>query len=134
MEPVGAAALVGQAARRKPSLTYVTNSGGSAVSTIDIATNTAGPKITVGSGLAGIAITPDGKTAYAVNPGNACTRMRTRGILSFSAHTGLNRVSFQGRISRTRKLTPGRYTLTIRVTNSAGKHSRVKTLRFTMLT
>ena len=40
-------------------------------------------------------------------------RLMHRGALSFSAHSGLNKVFFQGRISisRTNKLKPGRYTL-----------------------
>jgi subtilisin family serine protease len=36
-----------------------------------------------------------------------------RRSLTFGGHTGLNTVRFKGWVSRTRKLTPGRYTLTI---------------------
>jgi hypothetical protein len=50
----------------------------------------------------------------------ACTRTLTRGTLSFSGHSGLNQVLFQGRLSRSKKLKPGRYTLIITATNSAG--------------
>jgi CSLREA domain-containing protein len=64
----------------------------------------------------------------------ACNRTVTRGTLSFTGHSGTNRVSFQGRISRTKKLKPGRYTLIITATNAAGQHSRAKALRFTIVT
>ncbi len=37
---------------------------------IDTTTNTAGTAITVGSGPIGIAITPDGQTAYVANNGS----------------------------------------------------------------
>jgi CSLREA domain-containing protein len=63
----------------------------------------------------------------------ACQRTVTRGGLSFSGHSGTNRVSFQGRISRTKKLEPGRYTLTITATNATGQHSSAKALRFTIV-
>jgi CSLREA domain-containing protein len=63
----------------------------------------------------------------------ACQRTVTRGRLSFAGHSGTNRVSFQGRISRTKKLKPGRYTLTITATNTTGQHSSAKTLRFTIV-
>jgi CSLREA domain-containing protein len=64
----------------------------------------------------------------------ACQRTVTRGRLSFSGHSGTNRVSFQGRISRTKKLKPGRYTLTITATNATGQRSSAKALRFTIVT
>jgi hypothetical protein len=57
----------------------------------------------------------------------------TRGRLSFTGHSGPNRISFQGRISRTQKLKPGRYTLTISATNATGQHSSAKALRFTIV-
>ncbi len=53
-----------------PSATaYVANNSDNSVTPIDTATNTAGTAITGGSMEEpnGIAITPDGKTAYAVN-------------------------------------------------------------------
>jgi hypothetical protein len=55
----------------------------------------------------------------------------TAGTLSFTGHAGRNKVSFQGRISATRKLRPGRYTLVITATAS-GKTSRPMTLSFTI--
>jgi hypothetical protein len=58
----------------------------------------------------------------------ACTRSVPRGSLSFSAGAGLHRLFFQGRLTRTRKLKPGTYTLTITATNAAGQRA-TKTLR-----
>jgi hypothetical protein len=52
-----------------------------------------------------------------------------RGTLTFAGHVGLNRVSFQGRLSRTRRLALGRCTLTIRAQN-AGLPSPPATLHF----
>jgi hypothetical protein len=44
----------------------------------------------------------------------------------------MNRVSFQGRLSPTNKLLPGRYTLLIDARNSAGKRSATVQLTFTI--
>jgi hypothetical protein len=49
----------------------------------------------------------------------ACTK--TAGILTFSGHAGKNSVVFQGRLASGRKLKPGRYTLIIEASNSAGR-------------
>ena len=46
---------------------YVTNEARNTVTPIDVATNTPGAEITVGSGPFAVAITPDGKTAYVTN-------------------------------------------------------------------
>jgi hypothetical protein len=62
----------------------------------------------------------------------SCTRTVTRGRLSLTAHAGVNTVSFQGRISRTKKLPPGRYTLVIIATNSAGQRATAR-LTFTIV-
>jgi hypothetical protein len=62
----------------------------------------------------------------------ACKRTLTAGTLSFTGHVGTNKVSFQGRVSRTKKLATGTYTLVITATNSAGK-SATKRLTFTIL-
>jgi YVTN family beta-propeller protein len=65
---VAMTALVGSsgAAPITPTTAYVTNAGLSnhSVTPIDVATNTPGTAITVGSQPVGIAITPDGETAY----------------------------------------------------------------------
>ncbi|MDQ6776883.1 MAG: hypothetical protein M3071_11870 [Actinomycetota bacterium] len=57
----------------------------------------------------------------------SCQRTITAGTLSFTGHTGVNKVTFQGRISRTKKLARGTYTLII----TAGASS--KRLTFTIV-
>ena len=55
-----------------------------------------------------------------------------RGSLTFAAHAGLNTVRFAGWLSRTRKLTPGKHTLTITaITPGIGATSQQ--LRFTIV-
>jgi hypothetical protein len=61
----------------------------------------------------------------------SCTRTVTRGALSFPGHTGLNKVSFQGRITASKKLPLGRYTLLI-TASAAWQLSKPQTLRFTI--
>lgn len=63
----------------------------------------------------------------------ACTHTVTAGTLTFAGHSGTNEVAFQGRISPTNKLKPGRYTLVIAATNSAGEHSAPTSLSFTIV-
>ncbi len=58
---------------------------------------------------------------------------RKVGTLTFPGHSGTNRVAFQGRISPKEKLKPGRYTLSITATNSAGVRSAPKSLSFTIV-
>jgi len=55
------------------------------------------------------------------------------GTLSFTGRPDSNRVAFAGRISRTDKLKPGRYELTITATNAAGRSSAPVLLRFTIV-
>ena len=57
----------------------------------------------------------------------------TVGTLSFTGH-GAMKVAFQGRISRSKKLKPGRYTLVVTATNSAGRRSPPQALSFTIVT
>jgi hypothetical protein len=57
----------------------------------------------------------------------------TAGGLTFTGHSGTNKVKFQGRVSSTKKLKPGRYTLVIMATDSAGVHSTPKSLSFTIV-
>ncbi len=64
---------------------------------------------------------------------HACKRTLTRGTLSFTGHAGTNKVSFQGRISHSKKLGLGSYTLVITATNAAGQHSSTKQLSFTIV-
>ncbi len=63
----------------------------------------------------------------------ACPRTLTTGTLTFTGHSGTNKVAFQGRISPAEKLEPGRYTLVITATNSAGVRSAPKSLSFTLV-
>jgi uncharacterized repeat protein (TIGR01451 family) len=62
-----------------------------------------------------------------------CTIPNVRGTLAVNAHAGTNRVRFQGRLTRTRKLKPGRYALTITATDSAGNRSNAKATSFTIV-
>jgi type IV secretory pathway TrbD component len=57
----------------------------------------------------------------------------TAGKLTFTGHSGANEVVFQGRISSAKKLKPGRYTLLITATNSAGVRSAPESLSFTIV-
>jgi FG-GAP repeat len=63
----------------------------------------------------------------------ACGRTVTAGGLAFTGHIGTDEVAFQGRISPVKKLAPGRYTLAITATNSAGVRSAPKSLSFTIV-
>jgi hypothetical protein len=63
----------------------------------------------------------------------SCKRTVTQGALSFAGHTGMDKVSFQGRISASKKLRPGRYALVITATDAAGQHSTPKQLSFTIV-
>jgi len=62
-----------------------------------------------------------------------CTRTVTAGALSFAAHAGANTVRFQGRLSSTKKLRPGPYTLVINATSASGQHSAPQSLNFTIV-
>jgi hypothetical protein len=55
------------------------------------------------------------------------------GTLSLAVRTGANRVSFQGRVSCTRRLTRGLYTLAIVAVNAAGQRSGPRSLIFTIV-
>jgi hypothetical protein len=63
----------------------------------------------------------------------SCSYAVTRGTLSFTGHDGTNSVRFTGRVSHTEKLKPGRYTLVITATNTAGQESAPQKLSFTIL-
>ncbi len=63
----------------------------------------------------------------------ACRGTATAGTLTFTGHSGTNKVAFQGRISPVEKLKPGRYTLVITATNSAAVRSASKSLSFTIV-
>jgi hypothetical protein len=63
----------------------------------------------------------------------ACERAVTDGTIVFTGHPGLNKVSFQGRLSPSKKLGPGGYTLTINAVNSAEQTANPQTLHFTIV-
>ena len=54
-------------------------------------------------------------------------------VVSFAGHTGTNTLSFQGRISASKMLPPGRYTLLITATNTVGQNSQPQSLDFTIV-
>ncbi len=53
-----------------------------------------------------------------------CTRYVKAGTLRINGKAGANRVKFQGRLSRRKRLALGRYRLTVGATDSAGNKSR----------
>jgi hypothetical protein len=62
-----------------------------------------------------------------------CEHPVTVGTLAFTGHSGTNKVVFQGRISHSKTLKPGHYTLLITAINSAGARSASKSLSFTIV-
>jgi FG-GAP repeat protein len=64
---------------------------------------------------------------------STCRRTVTAGTLTFTGHSGTDKVAFQGRISAGTKLEPGSYTLVVTATNSAGARSAPKSLSFTIV-
>ncbi len=78
-----------------------------------------------------------GHRCLAKSRGNAkrgsCKRTVTAGTLSFDGHSGTNKVVFQGRVSRSKKLAPGRYTLVVLATNAEGARSKPASLSFTIV-
>jgi hypothetical protein len=96
-----------------------------------------------GNRLAGIsrAKTPTGTTfSFSLNEQATVTFSfassvsgRKVGTLTFPGHSGTDKVAFQGRISPKEKLKPGRYTLSITATNTAGMRSAPKALSFTIV-
>jgi len=63
----------------------------------------------------------------------SCLRSVTRGTLAFAGHTGVNKLTFQGPVTPSKKLPLGRYTLIIIATNASGQRSSASTLRFTIV-
>lgn len=63
----------------------------------------------------------------------ACRRTVSKGALEFAAHAGMNKIAFQGRLSTSKKLTPGGYTVTFVATDAGGRSSASKSLRFTIV-
>jgi hypothetical protein len=63
----------------------------------------------------------------------ACARTVVSGGLAFGGHPGPNKVAFQGRLSRSKKLAPGPYTLTVTATGQANQRSQPASLAFTIV-
>jgi hypothetical protein len=72
-------------------------------------------------------VAPNAKNAH----DRSCKRTVTVGSLTFLAGRGAHSVRFQGRISSSKRLKPGRYTLIITATNTAG--STVARLTFAIV-
>jgi hypothetical protein len=60
-----------------------------------------------------------------------CTLTTVAGTLSRAGHPGANSLAFAGRVSQTKVLKPGSYTVEIRAIN-LGEKSAVHTLHFTI--
>jgi YVTN family beta-propeller protein len=63
----------------------------------------------------------------------ACKRTVTAGVLTFNGQRGANRVRFKGRITRRKKLRPGRYTLVMTARDAGGVASAPRRLSFTIV-
>jgi FG-GAP repeat len=64
---------------------------------------------------------------------HACKRTVTAGVLSFAAHAGLDKISFQGLLAHAKKLPPGSYTLALQATSPSGQRSAPARLSFTIV-
>jgi virginiamycin B lyase len=62
-----------------------------------------------------------------------CKRLTGAGSLAVAGHPGTDKVRFQGRLSRHKRLKPGAYRLTITARNAAGQTSKPVRLRFTIV-
>jgi virginiamycin B lyase len=61
-----------------------------------------------------------------------CTRLVSKGGFSRKAAAGKNRLRFEGRLSKSKRLSPGRYRLTLRATDAAHKRSNARRASFTI--
>jgi hypothetical protein len=72
--------------------------------------------------------------ASGANRGRAhCTRTLSAGTLTFAGRQGTNSLYFDGRLSATKKLPLGRYTLSILASNAQGQRSTPESLSFTIV-
>lgn len=62
----------------------------------------------------------------------SCKRRVTVGTVPLPGHAGLDRIAFQGRLPRSKRLAPGRYSVLVTAKNSSG-HSQTGTLRFSIV-
>ena len=63
----------------------------------------------------------------------SCARTVVAGRLTLFAHEGTGKVRFYGRLSPASLLGLGRYTVTITVTNTAGRHTTSRSMNFTIV-
>jgi hypothetical protein len=61
----------------------------------------------------------------------SCKLSKSDGTITLTGRAGTDKISFQGRVSKHKKLGPGTYTLTITASNSSGK-SRGRSVTFTI--
>jgi hypothetical protein len=59
-----------------------------------------------------------------------CTRLLSRGSLSFAGHVGANRVSFQGRLAGGHRLARGSYTLVVSATDAFRQRAAPRSVSF----
>jgi FG-GAP repeat len=64
---------------------------------------------------------------------HACKRTVTRGAHAYTGHAGADKLSFQGRISRSHTLPTGAYTLLLTAVNAEGEPSNTASLSFTIV-
>jgi hypothetical protein len=63
-----------------------------------------------------------------------CSRyVNAKPSLVYTTGAGTHKVSFQGRLSRHKKLRPGKYRLSLASVDSAGNRSKAKTVRFRLV-
>jgi hypothetical protein len=74
-----------------------------------------------------VALTKSGRRAQ------TCTITRAAGSISLKAHAGVNRISFQGRLSRHKQLSTGSYLLAIPGAVPGGPASRPSVLGFSVV-
>jgi hypothetical protein len=62
----------------------------------------------------------------------SCKRKLTRGTLTLSGRQGADQLRFQGRLSKSKRLKPGTYTVSIVAADTFGQHSNTVHLTFTV--
>ena len=65
--------------------------------------------------------------------GKRCSLLAIRGSLVLAGKAGLNKLKFQGRLSKTRKLSPGSYIVLISARDAAGNRSTTRSTRITLI-
>jgi hypothetical protein len=63
----------------------------------------------------------------------SCTLTKGAGTVTFKGHRGVNRISFQGRLSKRKRLATGSYLLGVTAALTGGPASRPSTLRFSVV-